>query len=75
MDDSSYVFLRDTNSDYVLVVFNNDARNRRFKVNLANVGLNSVRSAEPLLGGRPTPLQNGKFTTEVSPHTVSIYSH
>lgn len=73
-DDTSYVFLRDTDSDHVLVIFNNDTRNRHFKVDLANVGLNRVRSAEPLLGGRPATLQNGKFIADVSPHTVSIYS-
>lgn len=73
-DDTLYVFLRDTDSDRVLVIFNNDARNRHVEMDFTKVGLNRPQLAEPLLGGRPASLQNGKFTAEAPPHTVSIYS-
>jgi glycosidase len=73
-DDTSYVFLRESGADRVLVIFNNGAGSRRFEIDLPASRLDGVRSGEALLGAPPATVQNTKLTAETQPHTVSIYS-
>jgi glycosidase len=73
-DDPSYVFLREEDTDHVLVVFNNGPAGRSLEIDLSTSRLQDVRSAELLLGAPPATIQNTKLTVEAPPHTVSIYS-
>jgi neopullulanase len=73
-DDTSYIFLRESKADRILVIFNDGAGSRSFEVDLPASRLDGVRSAEPLLGAPPATIQNTKLTAETPAHTVSIYS-
>lgn len=73
-DETSYIYLRDLDSDRILVFFNNGAASRHFEVDLPTSRLGGVQSAESLLGAPPATVQNTKLTVEIPAHTVSIYS-
>lgn len=72
-DDSSYVFLREEDTDRLLVVFNNAAASRKFAVDLASADVSNVRSAEAMLKAPPATLSNSTLTVEAPPRSVSVY--
>jgi glycosidase len=72
-DDSSYVFLREEDTDRVLVVFNNGGAGRKFVLDLQLANVPGVRSAEPMLGAPTANLENTSLTVEAPAHSVSVY--
>jgi len=72
-DDSSYVFLREVDTDRVLVAFNNGGAGRKFEVDLQIANVQGVRSAEAVLGAPAANLENTSLTVEVPAHSVSVY--
>ena len=72
-DDSSYVFLREVDTDRVLVVFNNAAASRSLAVDLGSADVSNVRSAEAMLGAPPSKVSNSTLTVEAPARSVSVY--
>jgi glycosidase len=72
-DDNHYIFLRMTDREKIVVVFNNDNKPRVFSSNVADTPLAGSTSIAPLFGAGLARFENGKLQFHAAPASVAIY--
>jgi glycosidase len=73
-DDSSYVFLRQSGEDTLLVVFNNSGQPRHLSVSLEDTPLASSSRTAALEGAGTATIANHQLTVDAQPLSVAVYA-
>jgi len=72
-DQTSYVFLRETEEERVLVAFNNSAESRELRVPLRSTPAGGAAGFTPLLGGAKADVFRGEARIAMPAQTLSIF--
>ncbi|MBI1738801.1 MAG: alpha-amylase, partial [Acidobacteria bacterium] len=72
-DTTSYVFVRETPEERLLVVFNNADQPRILRLNLEDTPLASSRALEPLFAARPAVVRGAWAELEAAPRSLAVY--
>ena len=72
-DESSYVFLRETEEERVLVAFNNSAEPRRLRIPLEDTSAQGAAGCALLLGGAKADVFGGEARIAMPAQSISIF--
>jgi len=72
-DESSYVFLRETEEERVLVAFNNSAEPRRLRIPLEDTSAQGAAGCTLLLGGAKADVFGGEARIAMPAQSISIF--
>jgi glycosidase len=72
-DETSYVFLRETEEERVLVAFNNSTEQRSLKISLNDTPAAGAAGFTLLLGQAKAEVVKGEAQIAVPPHSISIF--
>jgi glycosidase len=72
-DDNHYIYLRETESEKIMIVFNNDVKPYRFHSGLADTPLAGSSSIIPLFKAGPAKLLDNNLELQAAPGSVAIY--
>ncbi|MGH9509092.1 MAG: alpha-amylase family glycosyl hydrolase [Terriglobales bacterium] len=72
-DETAYVFLRQTEGETLLVVFNNSEMPRRLTVELGDTPIQNAQALAPLFSARSAVIESGRAQIEIAARTVAIY--
>ncbi|HLK03881.1 MAG TPA: alpha-amylase family glycosyl hydrolase [Candidatus Acidoferrum sp.] len=73
-DDSSYVFLRQSDEERILVVFNNSRETRTLAIPTANTPASEILSCSPLYGAARATVSATTLSIAAPPQSLSIFS-
>src|SRR4029077_9205457 len=73
-DESSYVFVRETDEERVIVAFNNANESRELRIPLANTPAQRAAEATLLFGAAEAELAGGEIHITMPPQSLSIFS-
>jgi glycosidase len=73
VDDTAYVFLRESKDETLLVAFNNSEMPRRLTVELADTPIQNAQQLDPLFSARSAVIESGRVQIEIPGRTLAIY--
>ena len=73
-DQSSYIFLRDTEEEHLLVAFNNAAVPRSLRINIDDTPLQHLPAASPLFGEGTAQVTSGELRLTLPAQSITIFN-
>ncbi len=73
-NDATYVFLRETHDEQLVVAFNNSGQPRVVRAELQDTPLQKIAGLSPLLAAAPATIRGGYVEVKLPPRSLAIYT-